>query len=214
MSSCLEKEVHTKLAELTEAFNKWRQSVNDEIQHHLDGDVQQSTASTDSSSSTDSTAPTTPTTLPTKVINLNVGGKRYTTTLTTLTQQSDSMLGAMFSGRHELVLDNEKNVFIDRDGGLFKHVLSLLRDGDHWEPPLDSALRRSLVKEFDYYGLCCPKLYALEPNRVAEIGGPKTFTLNFEIQGAPVQKTTGTHPRGYELKVLEVVHAYWCTNTM
>ena len=54
------------------------------------------------------------------IIKLNVGGEKFTTALTTLTQQSDSMLAAMFSGRHTLIMDEEKNVFIDRDGGLFR----------------------------------------------------------------------------------------------
>lgn len=54
------------------------------------------------------------------VVDLNVGGTKYSTSLSTLTAVKSSMLAAMFSGRHELARDKKGNVFIDRDGSLFK----------------------------------------------------------------------------------------------
>ena len=65
-----------------------------------------------------------------KVITLNVGGTRYTTTLSTLTKYPDSMLGVMFSGRHDLPQQEDGSYFIDRDGEVFKYVLMYLRDRD------------------------------------------------------------------------------------
>ena len=54
-------------------------------------------------------------------IKLNIGGKIYKTTLDTLRKDPDSMLSAMFSGRHELKPDQEDgSYFIDRDGKLFR----------------------------------------------------------------------------------------------
>ena len=54
-------------------------------------------------------------------VKLNVGGKIYKTTLDTLRKDPDSMLCAMFSGRHELKPDEEDGAyFIDRDGKLFR----------------------------------------------------------------------------------------------
>ena len=54
-------------------------------------------------------------------VKLNVGGKIYKTTLDTLRKDPDSMLCAMFSGRHELKQDKEDGAyFIDRDGKLFR----------------------------------------------------------------------------------------------
>jgi len=53
-------------------------------------------------------------------VKLNVGGKIYKTTLDTLRNDPDSMLCAMFSGRHELKADEEDgSYFIDRNGELF-----------------------------------------------------------------------------------------------
>ncbi|KAM1166998.1 hypothetical protein ACFX13_029697 [Malus domestica] len=50
------------------------------------------------------------------LVHLNVGGKKFCTTVGTLTQrQPDSMLAAMFS-RHTLSKDKKGCVFIDRDG--------------------------------------------------------------------------------------------------
>ena len=66
-----------------------------------------------------------------KIVTLNVGGSRYTTTLSTLTKYPDSMLGAMFSGRHALVQQEDGSYFIDVDGEPFKYVLSYLRDREH-----------------------------------------------------------------------------------
>lgn len=55
-------------------------------------------------------------------IKLDVGGHVYTTSLLTLTRESDSMLAAMFSGRHELLKEEDGCVFIDRDGTHFRSV--------------------------------------------------------------------------------------------
>ena len=64
------------------------------------------------------------------VINLNVGGQIYTTSLATLTKYSESMLGAMFSGRFAAQKDSNGNYFIDRDGALFRYILGFLRNGE------------------------------------------------------------------------------------
>ena len=74
-----------------------------------------------------------------RVIPLNVGGCSFVTTLSTLTKDKDSMLAAMFSGRHELDTDSEGRYFIDRDGTYFKYILNYLRDRKQL-PSADIAL--------------------------------------------------------------------------
>lgn len=69
------------------------------------------------------------------MIPLNVGGHNFVTTLSTLTKDKNSMLAAMFSGRHELDTDSEGQYFIDRDGAYFKHILNFLRDGNQLPSP-------------------------------------------------------------------------------
>ena len=62
-----------------------------------------------------------------RIINLNVGGKFYTTSISTLTKYPDSMLGRMFEGNLPSAKDAQGNVVIDRDGELFRYVLTFLR---------------------------------------------------------------------------------------
>ena len=47
-------------------------------------------------------------------INLDVGGHTFVTTLTTLTRFPETLLGAMFSGRHALTKNEAGAHFIDR----------------------------------------------------------------------------------------------------
>ncbi|WVZ55526.1 hypothetical protein U9M48_006174 [Paspalum notatum var. saurae] len=84
---------------------------------------------------------------------LNIGGRKYTTTVETLTQREpDSMLGAMFSGRHTLPHQRATGmVFVDRDGKHFRHVLNWLRDGAI--PVLSESEYQQLLREAEYYQL-------------------------------------------------------------
>lgn len=54
-----------------------------------------------------------------EVISLNVGGMFFTTRLSTLRRYEDTMLAAMFSGRHYIPRDADGRYFIDRDGAYF-----------------------------------------------------------------------------------------------
>ncbi|TKV98119.1 hypothetical protein SEVIR_9G539100v4 [Setaria viridis] len=78
---------------------------------------------------------------------LNIGGKKYATTVETLTQREpDSMLAAMFSGRHTLPHHpTTGTVFVDRDGKHFRHVLNWLRDGAI--PVLSESEYQQLLRE-------------------------------------------------------------------
>ena len=63
-------------------------------------------------------------------VHLDVGGKQFTTSLSTLTSVPGSKIFDLFTGRLATVLDMKTNsYFIDRDGELFRFVLQFLRDG-------------------------------------------------------------------------------------
>ena len=64
------------------------------------------------------------------IVKLNVGGQYFTTSLQTLTRDPNSMLGAMFSGRHEVRATEDGSFFIDRDGTYFRFILNYLRNGE------------------------------------------------------------------------------------
>ena len=72
-----------------------------------------------------------------KIVRLSVGGVLFETSITTLTKDSNSMLAAMFSGRHFTSMDGEGRYFIDRDGTHFRHILNYLRDGETYLPTED-----------------------------------------------------------------------------
>ncbi|KAK6139788.1 hypothetical protein DH2020_026464 [Rehmannia glutinosa] len=83
----------------------------------------------------------------------NIGGKKFCTTIDTLTQREpDSMLAAMFSGRHTICQDSDKGyVFVDRDGKHFRHILNWLRDGV--VPTLKDSEYSELLREAEYFQL-------------------------------------------------------------
>ena len=63
-------------------------------------------------------------------INLNIGGRRFTTSLQTLNKDPNSMLAAMFSGKFEVKPSEDGAFFIDRDGKHFRFILNYLRNGE------------------------------------------------------------------------------------
>lgn len=83
-------------------------------------------------------------------ISLNVGGVRYTTSMSTLTRYPDSMLGRMFGGDLPTAMDKDGAYFIDRDGQLFRFVLNFLRC-DELGLPEDFKELDLLKKEVDFY---------------------------------------------------------------
>jgi arginine utilization protein RocB len=95
-------------------------------------------------------------------IKLDVGGVHYTTSVTTLTSVPDSMLAAMFSGRHTLHKNEEGRIFIDRNGKLFEYILDYLRDGE-WIVTADPELLARLHREMEYYGLSVPEETTASP---------------------------------------------------
>lgn len=87
-------------------------------------------------------------------VKLNVGGRKYETTLSTLTRYPTSMLGTMFSGREgiDVPTDEDGCVFIDRDGTHFGAILNFLRGGEMEFPEHESATRE-LMCEIKFYML-------------------------------------------------------------
>ncbi|CAK9024831.1 BTB/POZ domain-containing protein KCTD7 [Durusdinium trenchii] len=88
------------------------------------------------------------------VVQLNVGGTPFTTSLGTLWRAGEeSRLAEMFASGGDMPKDDDGRFFIDRDGAQFGLILNFLRDGDAAFPAPDSADWVSLRREVDYYGL-------------------------------------------------------------
>lgn len=82
---------------------------------------------------------------------VNVGGVVFTTTQCTLTKYPDTMLAALFSGKHTVERDPEGRPFLDRSGKLFEAILDGMRE-DVFEIPNGFQGKR-MVKELEFYGL-------------------------------------------------------------
>ena len=61
---------------------------------------------------------------------MNVGGRHFTTALSTLRSEPDSQLAAMFSGKQEVARDQDGRYFIDADSYAFGTILDFLRSGE------------------------------------------------------------------------------------
>ena len=86
----------------------------------------------------------------TEIIELNVGGRKFTTTRATLCSDGDSMLAAMFSGDLEPAqLDRKGRYFLDRNGDWFAYILSYLRGEPLQLLPVNQ--RRALAAEARFY---------------------------------------------------------------
>ena len=96
------------------------------------------------------------------IIELNVGGVYYATSLKTLqlkvatTTPTTSYFASKFSSqaaRSVLLKDSKNKVFIDRDGLLFRYILDYLRNGGRLVLPENFSEKRRLRCEADFFGL-------------------------------------------------------------
>ena len=118
----------------------------------------------------------------TKQIKLDVGGYKFSTTLTTMTADPDCMLAAMFSGRFIVEKNEEGYVFIDRDGQFFHYILNWLRNGTL--PPIEDQLEREyLLVESKYYQITSLNEYLLAQDPHPHKSDPaEKFTLKELLQ--------------------------------
>lgn len=84
------------------------------------------------------------------VVDLNVGGHKFQTSLQTLRNVPNSALANLFSGRFAFDKDKEGNYFIDRDGTHFRHILNYLRDLK-LNSALDAKESQDLLAEAIFY---------------------------------------------------------------
>ena len=88
-------------------------------------------------------------------VKLDIGGHVFSTSVSTLCKFENSMLSAMFSGRHQLNDSDDGTNFIDRDGTYFRYILNFLR-GQICEAndlPSDKHVLREIKQEADFYQL-------------------------------------------------------------
>ncbi|XP_052047211.1 potassium channel regulatory protein [Apodemus sylvaticus] len=86
------------------------------------------------------------------LVTLNVGGKIFTTRLSTLKQFPASRLAGMLDGRDPEFKTVDGQIFVDRDGALFSFILDFLRNHELLLPS-DFSDHRRLQREALFYEL-------------------------------------------------------------
>mmetsp|Transcript_15307 Transcript_15307/g.26962 ORF Transcript_15307/g.26962 Transcript_15307/m.26962 type:complete len:200 (-) Transcript_15307:32-631(-) len=124
-------------------------------------------------------------------IKLDVGGTKFTTSLTTLRRFPDTMIGAMFSGRHALPLDEDGYHFVDRDGTHFRYILNFLRSPETFELDLAGSALKELKSECDYYGI-----------------------LDLMFPFVPIATFSCTNIQGQTVAVSQDQNGVWSTNSV
>jgi hypothetical protein len=115
-------------------------------------------------------------------VELNVGGKRFETSVQTLRRILHTSFDAYFSGRYAQDVCEDGSIFVDRDGEHFGHVLEYMRDGHlsvaepSARPSLDLLL--ALRREFDFFGIELPVVTKHEQLEVAFLMGGKRYTYD------------------------------------
>lgn len=126
-------------------------------------------------------------------IRLNVGGKQFVTTASTLQVGGQDSLLAAFAARHSTDEDDDHEpIFIDRDPQIFSVLLSLLRSGR-----LPAAARRrfskhDLAEEAVYYGIEELLRSALSPPSIHGIDATLVSTLIPAAEAHPTALDAGS----------------------
>jgi hypothetical protein len=143
---------------------------------------------------------------PNSVVDLNVGGTRYTTKMDTLRNAEGSMLAAMFKAASpSLDKDSKGAYFIDRDGAAFRHILNYLRDAHLPIQHLNDEEREAVLREARYYNL---EQLVLELSASTSEKGGSEYTTAFGTYttagGGPEDQ-----PVAFNAKVQKMIDQGW-----
>jgi hypothetical protein len=104
-----------------------------------------------------------------EIYYLNIGGEKYTTTYQTLTKEigkeygfdTDNYFQKLLLKNFEIDKDKKNEIFIDRDGKVFRYILNFLRDPEQFIFPFDIYEFNLLKREAEYY-LLDPLIFLFE----------------------------------------------------
>ncbi|XP_052130445.1 BTB/POZ domain-containing protein Tiwaz [Frankliniella occidentalis] len=119
-------------------------------------------------------------------VHIDVGGTIYTSSLETLTKYPDSRLAKLFNGSIPIVLDSLKqHYFIDRDGGMFRHVLNFMRNARLLIPDTFSDLDL-LLEEARYFDIApmVRQLEQMQRDRSQKVAVPARLAGDRGLPGA------------------------------
>ncbi|CAF1199784.1 unnamed protein product [Adineta steineri] len=100
-------------------------------------------------------------------IQLDVGGRDFSTTIQESTSEKDMFFTALFSRQWELEKDEKGRLFIDRNGDLFAEILDFMKSPSEFILP-EERLRKRLIGEAKFYKLKSFLEVLTEPERKEE----------------------------------------------
>lgn len=108
-------------------------------------------------------------------VQLDVGGRIFSTTVETLTSEKDTYFTALLSKQWELEKDEQGRIFIDRNGDLFAEILDYMRNPSEFILP-EERLRKRLIGEAKFYKLKSFLEVLTEPERKEEERKARPFS--------------------------------------
>ncbi|XP_075229711.1 BTB/POZ domain-containing protein twz [Lycorma delicatula] len=143
-------------------------------------------------------------------VHIDVGGTIYTSSLETLTKYPESRLAKLFNGSIPIVLDSLKqHYFIDRDGGMFRHILNFMRNSRLLIPDNFADLDL-LLEEARYFEIApmCRQLEQMKKdrdrNRTSSITTSIPAASSPRQRGCDAEKDHRPHGESYECVALHV----------
>lgn len=130
-------------------------------------------------------------------VHIDVGGTIYTSSLETLTKYPESRLAKLFNGSIPIVLDSLKqHYFIDRDGGMFRHILNFMRNSRLLIPDNFADLDL-LLEEARYFDIApmCRQLEQMKKERIKN-GSTTTTTMSSSSPSPPPTNQLGNRGTG------------------
>lgn len=130
-------------------------------------------------------------------VHIDVGGTIYTSSLETLTKYPESRLAKLFNGSIPIVLDSLKqHYFIDRDGGMFRHILNFMRNSRLLIPDNFADLDL-LLEEARYFDIApmCRQLEQMKKERIKN-GSTGTTTMSSSSPSPPPANQLGNRGTG------------------
>ncbi|XP_052096232.1 uncharacterized protein LOC127731248 [Mytilus californianus] len=118
-------------------------------------------------------------------IILNIGGEKFTTSLTTLTNVQDSVFVHLFCGTYIAKPGKDGSYFFDRDGTHFRHILNYLRNGPKAiaSIPDEESVLEETLSDAKYYIL--PELEALIKQKLDNLSVKSVAIGDMEIISYP-----------------------------
>jgi len=130
-----------------------------------------------------------------RLCRINVGGKTFVSSLTTLTREP-SMFSGMLSGRFSVMKSNGDCMCeIDRDPTYFPFILNYLRDGTVYIDELTLLQSKMLLQESEFYqieGLACilrRSIRAKQAMKKREITNEKEYKLLMNVASRDLSRT-------------------------